>query len=41
MRREGPGKLCVDIHLADEAIFIHAFALATLGLLSPHLLDVL
>lgn len=41
MKREGPGKFCVDIHLADETIFIDAFTLTTLGLLSPHLLDVL
>lgn len=29
------------VHLANEAILVHALALATLGLLSPHLLHVL
>jgi len=29
------------VHLANEAILVHALALATLGLLGPHLLHVL
>ena len=29
------------VHLADEAVLVHALALGTLGLLGPHLLDVL
>ena len=29
------------LHLADEAILVHALALAALGLLGPHLLHVL
>jgi hypothetical protein len=31
----------MDSHLADEAILVDTLALATLGLLRPHLLDVL
>lgn len=28
-------------HLADETVLVHALALGTLGLLGPHLLDIL
>lgn len=31
----------VHVHLADEAVLVHALALDTLGVLGPHLLDVL
>jgi hypothetical protein len=30
-----------DVHLADKAIFVDPTAFATLGLLGPHLFDVL
>ena len=31
----------VHVHLADETVLVHALALGTLGLLGPHLLDIL
>lgn len=31
----------VYVHLADETVLVHTLALGTLGLLGPHLLDIL
>lgn len=36
-----PGEKREDIHLADEPVLVDTLALAALGLLRPHLLDVL
>lgn len=31
----------MHVHLADETVLVHALALGTLGLLGPHLLNIL